>query len=98
TGNIASGQFEVTGMAGGATVPNWMASNMVPFSGGVNEQMASYVKQSDIDSAAQALIQADAPDPLQVLQPQLAATDRLVGQGWCTPNKSADHQANEQAA
>ncbi|HZU02946.1 MAG TPA: serine/threonine-protein kinase [Ktedonobacteraceae bacterium] len=97
-GNIASSQFEVTGMAGGATMPNWMAFNAMPFAGGVDKQTTPFVKQSDIDSAAQALIQADAPDPLQVLKPQLAATDRLVGQGWCTPNKSADHQAKEQAA
>jgi hypothetical protein len=79
-------------------MPNWSATNLAPFMGGVDAQTSPFVQQNDIDTATQALIRANAPDPLQVLMPQLAATDRIVGQGFCTPNKSADHQANAQAA
>jgi serine/threonine protein kinase len=98
TGNIAAGQFIATGTAGASPMPNWSVTNPTPFMGGVDRQTSPFVQQSDIDSATRTLIQANAPDPLQVLKPQLAATDRLVGQGWCTPNKSADHQANEPVA
>jgi hypothetical protein len=97
-GNIAAGQFVATGTAGVSPMPNWSVTNLTPFVGGVDEQTSTYVKQSDIDSVAQTLIQANAPDPLQVLKPRLAATDRLVGPGGCTPNTNADHKANEQAA
>jgi len=97
-GNIAAGQFIATGTAGASPMPNWNVTNLAPFAGGADAQTSTFVQQSDIDSAAQTLIQANTPDPLQVLKPQLAATDRLVGQGQCTPNKNADHQAKEQAA
>jgi serine/threonine protein kinase len=98
TSNIAAGQFVANGTAGGSPMPDWNVTNLAPFAGGTDAQTSTFVQQSDIDSAAQTLIQANTPDPLQVLKPQLAATDRLVGPGQCTPNKNADHQANEQAA
>ncbi|WP_220208862.1 serine/threonine-protein kinase [Reticulibacter mediterranei] len=97
-GNIAAGQFVVRGTAGAATAPNWSATNPAAFAGGVDERTYMYVQQSDIDTTAAALIQANAPAPAQVLKPKISANERLVGEGACTPGQQANHQANEQAA
>jgi hypothetical protein len=56
------------------------------------------VQQSDIDTTAAALIQANAPVPAQVLKPKISANERLVGEGACTPGQQADQQANQKAA
>jgi hypothetical protein len=97
-GNIAAGQFVARGTAGVAAAPNWSATNPAAFAGGVDEQTYTFVQQSDIDTTAAALIQANAPVAAQVLKPKIPANERLVGDGACTPNQQADHQASEKAA
>jgi hypothetical protein len=97
-GNIAAGQFVASGTAGVAAAPNWSATNPAAFAGGVDEQTYTYVQQSDIDTTAAVLIQANAPAPAQVLKPKIPANERLVGDGACTPNQQADHNANDRAA
>ncbi len=90
-GNIAAGQF----VARGAT---WSATNPAAFAGGVDEQTYTFVQQSDIDTAAATLIQANAPAPAEVLKPKIHANERLAGDGVCNPGEQADHLANERAA
>jgi serine/threonine protein kinase len=97
-GNIAAGQFVARGTAGMAAAPNWSATNPAAFAGGVDEQTYTYVQQSDIDTTAAALMQANAPAPAQVLKPKIPKNERLVGEGACTPGQQADHQANDKAA
>jgi serine/threonine protein kinase len=97
-GNIAAGQFVARGTAGVAAAPNWSATNPAAFAGGVDEQTYTYVQQSDIDTTAAALIQANTPVPAQVLKPKIPKNDRLVGEGACTPGQQANHQANDKAA
>jgi serine/threonine protein kinase len=97
-GNIAAGQFVARGTMGMAAAPNWSATNPAAFAGGVDPQTYTYVQQSDIDTTAAALIQANAPVPAQVLKPKISANERLVGEGACTPGQQADQQANQKAA
>ena len=73
----------------------WNASS---FTGGTNQQTYTFVQQSDIDGAANALIAAHRPNPEQVLQTQIHANEQPIGSPRCKPNISADHAAGDQAS
>jgi hypothetical protein len=53
------------------------------------------VVQSDIDTAAQSLIQANQPDAGQVVQGQLQPGEQLAGTPQCAPKVHSDHQAGD---
>lgn len=67
------------------------------FTGGTDPQTVTAVAQSDIDNAANNLIQANQPNTQQVLQGQLQQGEQLAGTPQCAPNTSADHQAGDAA-
>jgi hypothetical protein len=67
------------------------------FTGGTNARTEAAVAQSDIDGAAQSLLQTTQPDAGQVVQNQLQPNERLVGTPQCAPRVSADHQVGDAA-
>ncbi len=67
------------------------------FSGGTDAQTSTVVAQSDIDNAANTLIQANQPDAQQVVQGALQPNEQLVGTAQCQPNESANQQAGDVA-
>lgn len=77
----------------------YSATDDTPFTGGAGAQSYTFVQQSDIDGATQALQQASAPNAQQVLQGQLKANESWIGTQACKPQKTAaNHVANDKAA
>jgi hypothetical protein len=72
--------------------------NSAAFTGGTDPQTYSVVQQSDIDGAANALEQANAPDAQQVLQGQVQAHEQFIGTPQCKPNVTSDRPAGDKAA
>lgn len=68
------------------------------FGGGQEPYNGPDVQQSDIDGAESSLIQANQPDPQQMLQPQIKPNEQLVGTPQCTPKTSANHKAGDRVA
>ncbi|HEY4032763.1 MAG TPA: NAD-dependent epimerase/dehydratase family protein [Ktedonobacteraceae bacterium] len=66
-----------------------------PTNNGQNTTNSSVVQQSDIDAAANDLEAANTPSAANVLQPQLAPNEQLVGNPQCQPQVSADHKAGD---
>lgn len=79
-------------------VREFTVRNDAPFTGGMDSQIYTVVRQSDIDSAKNSLEAQYAPDPLQVLQGQIHSNERLTGQAGCNPNVQSDHMAGDKAA
>jgi VCBS repeat-containing protein len=69
------------------------------FTGGTDPHSYTYIQQSDIDNAANALISADLPgsqQAQQMLQPQIQANERTIGTPQCTPNTpKANHRVGD---
>jgi hypothetical protein len=76
---------------------SWSVFNSPPFSNGKDPQTYTVVQQSDIDSTANALEQANAPNSQQVIQPLVHANERLVSTPQCNPNVNSNHQAGDKA-
>ncbi len=68
------------------------------FNGGTDPQSYTYVQQSDIDNATNALISANTPDARQALQGQVQPNEQLIGAPQCNPNSNADHSAGDQVS
>jgi VCBS repeat-containing protein len=78
--------------------PCWGVFSYGAFTGGTDPQTVTVVSQSDINSAANSLIQANQPNAQQVVQGQLQSNERLIGTPQCTPQTSADHNAGDAAS
>lgn len=87
-----------SGACGGAPSYCWGIFNQGPFTGGTDPQTYPVVTQSDIDNAANSLIQANQPDAQQLLQGHLQTNERLIGTAQCTHQISSDHSAGDQAS
>jgi hypothetical protein len=68
------------------------------FTGGTDPQTYTAVAQSDIDNAANNLINQNQPNAQQVVQGQLGSGEQLVSTPQCSPKVSADHNAGDQAS
>lgn len=55
------------------------------------------MQQSDINSAASALENANAPNAQQLLQSQAGASEQFIGNPSCNPNVRANHAAGDNA-
>lgn len=73
-------------------------TNNSAFTGGTDPQTVTAVTQSDIDGAANSLIQANQPNARQVIGGQLQPNEQLADKPQCSPTSSADHQAGDQAS
>ncbi|MFL5662826.1 MAG: serine/threonine protein kinase [Ktedonobacteraceae bacterium] len=71
--------------------------NNPPFSNGIDPQNYTFVQQSDIDNEANALTNANTPNPQQVLQPQIRANERLIGIPPCKSNVTSNPAAGDKA-
>ncbi len=81
SGNIPVHDFNATACCNpGITVKNEQA-----FNGGQNQQIYSYVQQSDIDNAAQTLTSSLTANGQQAVQEQMLQSDQLVGPPQCKP-------------
>ncbi len=80
------------------SVSNFILYNAAPFTGGANLQTYIFVRQSDIDNAANTLEQSSTPDAQQMIQPLVHANERLVGTPTCNPNVTSDQAAGDKAA
>ncbi|GAC1358173.1 MAG: hypothetical protein NVSMB44_05240 [Ktedonobacteraceae bacterium] len=97
-GNIAAQKFYFTSMACVPMSPVcYSAVNDAPFIGGTDAQNYTFVQQSDIDGATQAL-QNQTPDAQQVLQGQLSPNEQWVILPTCKPQTVSNHAANDKAA
>lgn len=67
------------------------------FTNGKDSQNYVAVQQSDINTAANALINANMPDAQQLLQSQLRAGEQFIGHPSCSPNVRANHRAGDNA-
>lgn len=76
---------------------SWSVFNNPPFSNGQDPQNYTMVQQSDIDGAANTLINANNPNAQQVLQPQVQSNEQMIGTPQCKPNTSANHVAGDKA-
>jgi len=76
----------------------WAIASVYPFTGGTDPQRYTAVAQSDIDGAANSLINANQPDAQQVVQGQVQSNEQLIGTPQCSPNTSADHKAGDAAS
>jgi hypothetical protein len=74
----------------------WTITTASNFTGGQDAYDGPAVQRSDIDDAANTLIERQ-PNPQQVLQPKLKANERLIGTPQCSPRVTADHQAGDHA-
>jgi VCBS repeat-containing protein len=95
-GNIVARDINLQGTGCHAGACDTIVNN-TPFTGGKNTSTSVYVKQNDIDGAAQKLVAANQPDATQTLQGQIQANERLVGTPSCTPKAQADHKAGDTA-
>jgi serine/threonine protein kinase len=76
-----------------------IASTQGSFTGGTDPQPYTVVAQSDIDGAANSLIQANQPNADQEIQSQLQSGEQEIGgTAQCSPNVTADHAAGDQAS
>jgi hypothetical protein len=75
----------------------WAIFNNGAFTGGVDPQPYTEVAQSDIDNAANSLIQANQPNAQQALQGQMQANEQFIGNPSCKPNVHPNHVAGDQA-
>jgi VCBS repeat-containing protein len=73
-------------------------TNYGSFTGGTSPTTSTVVAQSDIDNAANNLIQTNQPDAQQVLQGQLNAGEQLAGSPGCQPATSSNHSAGYAAS
>lgn len=75
----------------------WSVFNNPPFSNGQDSQTYTAVQQSDINGAASALENANAPNAQQLLQSQAGASEQFIGNPSCTPNVRANHSPGDNA-
>jgi hypothetical protein len=94
-GSTGSGFWYTYGLGG--TDPGWNVQGLSGFSGGTTPQTYTTVLQSDINGAANALEQANAPNPQQVIQPLVHANEQLLGTPQCKPYVTSNHQAGDKA-
>jgi hypothetical protein len=90
-GNIAAGTWGWCSSGCGV-----IATNSSDFTGGVDPQSYTFVRQSDINNEVAAL-EANPPDPQQALQPQLGESEQFIGTPTCSPNVGANHRAGDVA-
>ena len=97
-GNIAAQKFN---LASPACVPAnpvcYSAFNDAPFIGGTDAQNYTFVQQNDIDGASKAL-QAQAPDPNNLLQPQLSTSEQWIIPPSCRSGTTSNHVVNDKVA
>jgi hypothetical protein len=94
SGNIPAFDFNnLPCCANGVFVQNGGA-----FRGGQDQQIYTYVEQSDIDKATSALESSLMPGVQAALQKQIQANEQLVSSTHCIPESSSDHAAGEQAS
>jgi serine/threonine protein kinase len=83
------------------TVPfsggSYLVHNSSAFSGGKDQQNYTFVRRSDINSAAHDLETAKAPNAQQAVQGQVHTHEQLVGTPQCQPKVTYDHAAGEVA-
>ncbi len=72
--------------------------NNTAFQGGQDAQTYSYVQQSDIDNAAQALESTLNGQTMQLLQTQARQNERAVGQPHCAPQVQSSGVAGTQVS
>lgn len=92
-GTIGNNEFN-NNISGSIT---YSVFNNPPFSNGKDAQTYTVVQQSDINNAANALINANTPDAQQVLQSQIQANERMVGTPQCTSHVTSNHAAGDKA-
>jgi len=73
-------------------------TNPQAFSGGQDASTLPIILQSDINGAANNLIQANQPNAQQVVQASLQSNEQLIGNQQCTPNVSSNHNAGDSFA
>jgi Baseplate J-like protein len=94
SGNIPAFDFNnMPCCANGVFVQNGGA-----FRGGQDQQIYTYVEQSDIDTATGALESSLMPGVQAALQQQIHANEQLVSSTHCIPDSSFDHAAGKQAS
>lgn len=71
--------------------------NNPAFNNGKDSQNYIAVQQSDIDNAANALINANSPNAQQSLQPQLRSNEQFINVPQCRPNVSSNQRAGDNA-
>ena len=76
----------------------WAVASYTAFAGGTDPQTHIAVAQSDIDGAANSLINANQPNAQQVVQAQMQANEQQVGTSQCSPNISSDHKVGDAAS
>ncbi len=76
---------------------NYSVFNNPAFNNGKDPQNYVAVQQSDIDNAANALINANSPNAQQSLQPQLRSNEQFINAPQCSPKVSSNHRAGDNA-
>lgn len=76
---------------------SWSVFNNPAFTNGKDPQTYTAVRQSDIDSAANALENANTPNAQQLLQSQIRSGEQFIGSPSCNPNARANHAAGDNA-
>lgn len=71
--------------------------NNPAFNNGKDPQNYVAVQQSDINNAANALINANSPNAQQSLQPQLRSNEQFINVPQCSPTVSSNHRAGDNA-
>ncbi|MBA2681849.1 MAG: protein kinase, partial [Ktedonobacteraceae bacterium] len=97
-GNIPAQTFSFVSSACAPINPVcYSAFNDAPFIGGTDAQNYTFVQQGDIDGASRAL-QTLAPDPQQLLQGQLSASEQWIISPSCKPQTASNHAVNDKVA
>lgn len=71
--------------------------NLSPFNGGQDPQIYSFVRQSDIDGAANTLEVSSKPKALTLLQEQVRPNEMLLATIQCSRNEISDPRPDEMA-
>jgi hypothetical protein len=96
-GNIRAydiaGTYQVT--VKGVPTTTIYAQNTQPFTGGQDAHDYTFVQQSDIDNAANPLVNQLTPTAQTKAQQQLGANEQMIGSIQCNPQIQSHHQAND---
>jgi serine/threonine protein kinase len=97
-------QTNITGVNGfsaqsssNSSMENWSVSNDGDFMGGADAENITYVQQSDLDRASNAL-NVQPPDPQSLLESQLKVGETLANVFSCKPTTTFDHAVNDHAS
>ncbi len=91
----ADGNISALDINGVCCVNGITVENMTAFSGGQDAQHYSYVQQSDIDSAANALASSLTQIAQASLQKQIHVNEQLARTPQCVSNVTSDHAASD---